>query len=140
MPIRVVAAVIHRGRQFLVCERPAHKRHGGLWEFPGGKVEEGESDFAAVARELREELGVSATAVGPVDFSVADPGSDFRIEFLRVEIEGEPQPLEHASLLWVTQEEVLALPLAPSDLRYVRWRGAVDVASGIPGGATDPCG
>jgi mutator protein MutT len=122
MKIRVVASVIERGDRLLVCQRPAHKRHGGLWEFPGGKVEDGESDFAAVARELEEELGVRVLGVGGEEFSMADPGSHFVIVFLPVEIEGEPRCLEHAALAWVTEEDLLSLALAPSDLRYARFR------------------
>src|SRR5690606_3172329 len=117
MKIRVVASVIERGDRLLVCQRPAHKRHGAPWEFPGGKVEEGESDFDAVARELEEELGVRVLEVGGELFSMADPGSPFVIAFLPVEIEGEPRCLEHAALAWVTDEELLSLPLAPSDLQ-----------------------
>lgn len=64
--IRVVASVIEHEGRLLVCKRPAHKRHGGLWEFPGGKVEPEESDFKAVERELEEELGVRVREVGPV--------------------------------------------------------------------------
>jgi 8-oxo-dGTP diphosphatase len=124
MPIRVVAAVIKRNGRLLVCQRPIHKRHGGLWEFPGGKVEEGESDFAAVERELREELDVAVLAVEPVVFSVTDPGSEFLIEFLFVTIEGEPQALEHDRLQWVTEAELLSIPLAPSDFRFARSRAA----------------
>ncbi|HET8656835.1 MAG TPA: (deoxy)nucleoside triphosphate pyrophosphohydrolase [Longimicrobiaceae bacterium] len=122
MKIRVVASVIEREGRLLVCERPAHKRHGGLWEFPGGKVEPGESDFQAVARELAEELGVRVRAVGGVEFSVADPGSDFVIVFLPVEIEGEPRCLEHAAVAWVPEDELLSLALAPSDRAFVRFR------------------
>jgi len=122
MKIRVVASVIERDGQLLVCQRPAHKRHGGLWEFPGGKVEEGESDVEAVARELDEELGVRVLSVGPEEFSMADPGSHFVIVFLPVEIEGEPRCLEHAQLAWVVEEELLTLALAPSDLQFVRFR------------------
>jgi 8-oxo-dGTP diphosphatase len=127
MPIRVVAAVIEARGLLLVCERPVHKRHGGLWEFPGGKVEPGESDLEAVARELEEELGVRTTAVGAVELSVGDPGSDFVIEFLPATIEGVPRPLEHASLQWVAADALLALPLAPGDRRYVRWRLGLEV-------------
>lgn len=122
MTVRVVASVIEHDGEFLVCKRPAHKRHGGLWEFPGGKVENGESDFEAVKRELSEELGVNVIAVGAVQFSIADPGSEFMIEFLSVRIVGKPQCLEHASLAWVREHELLQLPLAPSDRRYVLCR------------------
>ncbi len=120
--VRVVAAVIEKDGKVLVCQRPTHKRHGGLWEFPGGKVERGESDFEAVARELAEELGVRVREVGPAAFSSADPGSDFVIDFLPVEIEGEPVCLEHATLAWVGDGELLSLALAPSDRRFVRFR------------------
>ncbi len=119
MNIDVVASVIEAGNSFLICQRPLHKRHGGLWEFPGGKVEAGETYFAAVQRELAEELGVRVLSVGEPHFSVADVGSEFTIVFLPVSIEGEPECLEHASLRWVTDEEALTLPLAPSDRRYV---------------------
>jgi 8-oxo-dGTP diphosphatase len=114
----VTAAVIIRADRFLMCERPAHKRHGGLWEFPGGKVEPGETHFEAIQRELHEELGVEVTDVAEVEFSIADPGSEFVIEFLRVSIAGEPQCLEHASFAWVHPTELLGFPLAPSDRQF----------------------
>jgi mutator protein MutT len=120
--VRVVAAVIEHDGKVLVCQRPSHKRHGGLWEFPGGKVERGENDFEAVARELAEELGVRVRRVGRAAFSCADPGSDFVIEFLPVEIEGEPVCLEHEALAWAGDGELLSLALAPSDRRFVRFR------------------
>jgi 8-oxo-dGTP diphosphatase len=122
MPIRVVASVIQRNGKLLVCERPAHKRHGGLWEFPGGKIEPGESDLDAARRELGEELAVEVVAVGAVEFSVLDPGSDFQIDFLPVRIEGEPQCIEHSRIAWAGDDELLTLPLAPSDRRYVEFR------------------
>ncbi len=125
MRIRVVASVIEREGRLLVCERPSYKRHGGLWEFPGGKIEPNESNFEAVERELEEELGVRVRGVGPIVLSVADPGSRFVIEFLPVEIEGEPKCLEHSALAWVTEEELLSLPLAPSDLQFARFRAGV---------------
>jgi 8-oxo-dGTP diphosphatase len=118
---QVMAAVITRADLFLLCERPSHKRHGGIWEFPGGKVEPGETQFSAVQRELCEELGVDVVAVGDVEFSIADPGSEFVIQFLRVTIAGEPQCLEHASLAWVSPTELLDFPLAPSDRHYAMY-------------------
>lgn len=119
---RVVAAVIRRGDSLLVCQRPAHKHHGGLWEFPGGKCEAGESDAAAIARELQEELGVAVTAVGAVLTSIRDEGSPYEIVFLPVEIRGEPVCLEHAALHWDTPMALRDLPLAPSDRRFLEQR------------------
>ena len=117
--IRVLAAVVLRYGRYLVCRRPAHKRHGGLWEFPGGKLEPGETILDAAHRELAEELDVVVRSVGDVEFSISDPGSHFVIEFHPVEIEGEPACLEHSALDWLTPDELLDLPLAPSDRQYV---------------------
>lgn len=119
--IRVIAAVISADDRLLVCERPAHKRHGGLWEFPGGKLEPGESDGDAARRELFEELGVTVTDVGPEDFAIADPGSPFLIAFVPVRMKGEPICHEHSGLFWGTPAELARLPLAPSDRRYVEF-------------------
>ena len=122
MPIRVLAAVIRQNDRLLVCQRPSHKRHGGLWEFPGGKVKDGETDLEAARRELQEELGVHVTEVGPVERSVKDPGSDFVIEFLPVNIQGEPQCLEHEALVWEEEGKLSGYELAPSDRGYVEAR------------------
>ena len=116
---RVVAAVISDGDRFLVCRRPADKRHGGLWEFPGGKVEPGESDEVAARRELREELGVDLVRVSLAVFEIADPGSPFTIAFVPVQIAGEPVPHEHSELMWAAPGELTILPLAPSDSAFV---------------------
>ena len=120
-PTRVLAAVIRRGSTFLVCERPAHKRHGGLWEFPGGKQEPGENDEHSIRRELHEELGVDVTAVGEEEFAIGDPGSPFLIAFVPAGIAGEPTAHEHSALRWATLDELEAMPLAPSDRRYVEF-------------------
>jgi mutator protein MutT len=116
--IHVVAAVISREGRYLACRRPAHKRHGGLWEFPGGKLEPGESFFDAARRELREELAVEVTAVLPALLSVADAGSAFIIDFVPTEIIGDPTCVEHSELRWVTPAELDELDLAPSDRRF----------------------
>jgi 8-oxo-dGTP pyrophosphatase MutT (NUDIX family) len=118
---RVIAGVISRRDCLLVCQRPPHKRHGGLWEFPGGKVEPKESDESAARRELAEELGVHVESVGEPDFSIADPNSPFLIVFLPTTITGEPTCHEHTALAWLTPTELLNLPLAPSDRRYVEF-------------------
>jgi mutator protein MutT len=120
--IRVIAAVISRGDEVLVCQRPHTKRHGGLWEFPGGKCEPGESDFAAARRELREELGVHLAGMGAQDFEVQDPDSLFLIAFIPMRIVGEPTCREHLALRWGRLKDLAGLPLAPSDLQYVMFR------------------
>jgi len=119
MPTRVLAAVVTRDDRLLVGRRPADKRHGGLWEFPGGKVEPGEDDHAAMARELREELAVTLMRLGDVRFVRHDDGSPFEIVFRDVSIQGEPVALEHAAIGWFTAAELAAMPLAPSDAAFV---------------------
>lgn len=119
VPILVLAAVIRRDDKYLVCQRPAHKRHGSLWEFPGGKLESGETHLQAAQRELAEELGIRALSVGDAIFSVMDHGSEFQIDFVPTIVEGEPQRLEHSDLKWASLPDMLALDLAPSDRRFV---------------------
>jgi mutator protein MutT len=119
--IRVLAAVIKNKDLLLVCQRPLHKRHGGLWEFPGGKIENDESELEAIRRELLEELGVHVTSVGPTEFYTQDPGSNFVIEFLPVQINGEPKCIEHSAHCWSSLEKLFSLPLAPSDRRYAEF-------------------
>jgi 8-oxo-dGTP diphosphatase len=116
---RVVAAVIRRGEDLLVCQRPLHKRHGGMWEFPGGKCEPGESDADALRRELREELGVDVVQIGAPEFERHDAGSPFVIVFTPVFVVGEPVALEHIGIRWSNVEQISGLPLAPSDRCFV---------------------
>jgi 8-oxo-dGTP pyrophosphatase MutT (NUDIX family) len=98
-----------------------HKRHGGLWEFPGGKTEPGESDDKAAERELSEELNVSLQKAEPPAFEVADPDSPYVIAFVPVEIRGEPSCTEHVEMTWRTAAELRELPLAPSDRAFVEF-------------------
>lgn len=113
--VRVLAAVIQRDGRFLLCLRPAHKRHGGLWEFPGGKLEQGETLLDAARRELDEELGVAVIRAGDPLHSVHDAGSPFVIHFVPVAIGGEPRPLEHDDVRWLAPADAALLPLAPAD-------------------------
>lgn len=134
VPRRVVACVVRRDGKLLLCLRPRHKRHGSLWEFPGGKLKRGERFLSAARRELREELGVTVTAVGEPLFEHADPGSDFTIHFVEAEIDRAPVLNEHIRAAWVPISHVLALPLAPADHVFAQ----VGLLSRHDGASGDP--
>ena len=115
--IDVTAAVIARDGRVLLCRRPQGKHHAGLWEFPGGKTEPGETLEACVARECREELGIDLR-VGRALACVVRDG--LRITFLAAQIvRGEPQLLEHSALAWVTPEQARTYALCPSDAQML---------------------
>jgi 8-oxo-dGTP pyrophosphatase MutT (NUDIX family) len=118
--IPVVAAVIRRDGRYLLGRRPEHKRHGGLWEFPGGKVLAGESRFDAARRELAEELGLEVDRLGALLHAVRDPGAPYVIEFVEVVARGEPAALEHSSVGWFSAAELRGLALAPADAVFAR--------------------
>jgi mutator protein MutT len=111
----VVAAVIERDAHLLICQRPLGKNHGGLWEFPGGKIDIGETAETAIARELAEELGVITVQVGDSLLSVHDQRSGYEIHFIPAVIEGEPMALEHSAIGWCPRDHLLSYELAPSD-------------------------
>ncbi len=117
--ISVVAAIIRREDRVLLGRRPDHKRHGGLWEFPGGKIDEGETDVDAVTRELLEEFGVETLSVGKVVYECLDPGSPFLVRFLDVVIRGRPVPTEHTEMSWFEPKSLPTVGLAPCDARFV---------------------
>jgi len=108
-PIDVVAGVIRRddGR-ILITQRLPDDTLGGYWEFPGGKVDPGEELRAALARELREELGLETEIGAEIHRIVhAYPDRDVRLFFYEVRIlSGEPQKIEVADLRWVTLNEI----------------------------------
>ncbi|MBP3542304.1 MAG: (deoxy)nucleoside triphosphate pyrophosphohydrolase [Clostridia bacterium] len=118
----VVAAIIwHEGR-YLICQRPAHKARGLLWEFPGGKVEPGETREEAIIRECREELD---TTLEPLDvFTEVThqyPDLCIHLSFLRCRVQsGQPRALEHAAIRWIRPEEASAYDFCPADLSIVQ--------------------
>jgi mutator protein MutT len=117
--ILVAAAVIRRDNYVLLCQRPLRKRHGGLWEFPGGKLHTGETLVDALSRELREELLVEVVSTGATLFIEHDIGSPFEIHFIATEIDGEPFAHEHDRIEWVPVASCDQYPLAPSDREFV---------------------
>lgn len=115
MKLRAIAAVVNREGRVLLCRRPSRKRHGDLWEFPGGKARRGESVLATLQRELSEELGVTVLSVSGACISLPDPGSGYAVDFVPTEILGDPEPLEHTEIEWVPVDEVGEYDLAPAD-------------------------
>ncbi|MFN3819721.1 (deoxy)nucleoside triphosphate pyrophosphohydrolase [Blastomonas sp.] len=117
----VVAALLDDGQgRVLVQQRPPGKAMAGLWEFPGGKIEPGETPEAALARELMEELGivVAPDDLAPLTFASDALGQRHLILLLyRCERwEGQPQPLHATAIRWATVVELSSLPMPPADL------------------------
>jgi len=99
----VAAALFGRDGRILIAQRPPGKHMAGRWEFPGGKVDAGESEAAALVRELREELGVEVTASRPL-MRLAHSYNDRDVELSMWIVEsyrGEPQSLDGQALKWV---------------------------------------
>lgn len=119
----VVAAVIERGGDVLAGQRKPGGNHPLKWEFPGGKVEAGESPEDALIRELREELGIQARIESEITrYEYQYPGrSRILLIFYRVlEFEGEPQNLDFAQLKWVKRERLPDLDFLDGDVDFVR--------------------
>lgn len=113
----VVAALIWEGEKFMICQRPAHKARGLLWEFVGGKVEPGESKPQALIRECREELGVTV-AVGDIFMEVVHEYPDLTVQltlFNATIAQGVPQKLEHNDIRWITPREIPCYDFCPAD-------------------------
>lgn len=113
----VVAALIWQGRQFMICQRPAHKARGLLWEFVGGKVEPGETPEQALVRECQEELGITVS-VGDVFMQVTHTYPDLTVHltlFHASIVHGQPQRLEHNDIRWITADEIGQYDFCPAD-------------------------
>jgi 8-oxo-dGTP diphosphatase len=116
--IEVVCGVIENTQgEFLACLRPAGKHLGGCWEFPGGKVDFGETPESALVRELAEELGVLVEverALSPVIWDYGD--RVIRLLPFRCRlVQGEPRAIEHEALLWVSAVNYDSLSWAEAD-------------------------
>ena len=113
----VVAALIWQGERFLICQRPAHKKRGLLWEFVGGKTEASETREAALGRECMEELGVTV-AVGDVFMEVDHVYPDLTVHLTLFNAKithGEIQLLEHHDAKWITVDEIDGFEFCPAD-------------------------
>ena len=115
--IEVVAALIWDKDKFMICQRPAHKARGLLWEFVGGKAEPGETKEQALIRECWEELAVTLS-VGDVFMDVIHEYPDLTVHltlFNATIAEGEPQKLEHNDIKWITPSEIPNYDFCPAD-------------------------
>lgn len=113
----VVAALIWDKEKFMICQRPAHKARGLLWEFVGGKVEPGETKEEALIRECREELAVTLS-VGEVFMDVVHEYPDLTVHltlFHATIAEGEPVMLEHNDIQWITPSAIPNYEFCPAD-------------------------
>ena len=119
--IVVVAAVIERQGAFLVTRRQKGVHLAGLWEFPGGKIDHGETHAGALAREIREELDADVD-VGDLVFDVTHAYDDRTVAlyFYRCTLRGTPRPLLGQEMRWVPRAELAALGFPPADEELIK--------------------
>lgn len=119
---QVVAALIWDENRFLICQRPAHKARGLLWEFVGGKVEPGEAPQQALIRECQEELDITVD-VGDVFFDVVHAYPDLTVHltlFHATIQQGTPRLLEHVDMRWITTAEIPQFDFCPADTEILQ--------------------
>ena len=122
--ILVVAVVlIDRDGRVLLSQRPSGKSMAGLWEFPGGKVENGEVPEEALIRELKEELGIDtwSSCLAPLSFA-SHSYEDFHLlmpVFVCRKWVGSPTPMEGQALKWVNRDKLKDYPMPPADIPMI---------------------
>ena len=117
----VVAALIWDKEKFMICQRPAHKARGLLWEFVGGKVESGETNEQALIRECQEELAITLN-VGDIFMDVTHEYPDLTVHltlFHATIQEGVRQKLEHNDIRWITRDEIDQYEFCPADVEIL---------------------
>jgi len=126
-PILLVAAaaLVDRDNRVLISKRPEGKQLAGLWEFPGGKVNPGETPEAALRRELNEELAIDVceTCLAPFTFA-SHAYKDFHLLmplFLCRNWEGEAEPQEGQEIAWVRAKRLADYPMPPADAPLIPW-------------------
>lgn len=118
----VVAALAVTGERFMVCQRPEHKDRGFLWEFPGGKVEPGETGAQAIIRECREEMGIAVEPHGEfmqVIHEYAEVTIRLTVYIVRI-VHGVPQRLEHRDIRFISAKEARDYAFCPADEAIVK--------------------
>ena len=117
----VVAALIWDGDRFMICQRPAHKARGLLWEFVGGKVEPGETKDMALIRECREELDI-LISVNDIFMDVIHEYPDLTVHLTLYNASiarGMPRKLEHNDIRWITPDEIPDYDFCPADVEIL---------------------
>ena len=118
----VVAGLIWDKNKFMICQRPANKARGLLWEFVGGKVEPGETKKQALIRECQEELAITLN-VGEIFMDVTHEYPDLTVHltlFHATIREGIPLKLEHNDIRWITVDEIDQYEFCPADVEILR--------------------
>jgi 8-oxo-dGTP diphosphatase len=119
------AALVDADGRVLICQRPEGKALAGLWEFPGGKVEPGETPEACIIRELEEELGIRVAHACLAPFVFASHGYEaFHLLmplYLCRRWEGQVQAREHEAIAWVKPNGLSDYPMPPADAPLVAW-------------------
>lgn len=131
----VVAALISRDGRFLICQRAPGWNLELHWEFPGGKIEEGETPKEALVRECREELG---TEIAPgrelMQVEHFYPDQDIHLTFFAARIaSGEPQKIEHKEIRWITADDLIDYRFCPADESFVAYLRSAKGRSEIDG-------
>ena len=120
--IEVTAAIIRDNGKILICQRPANKACGLLWEFPGGKIEAGETGEQCIVRECQEELGITLHVERELtDITYAYPDRIVHLYFYLCDIvEGVPKKKEHEEIKWIEPHEVELYRFCPADTEMLR--------------------
>ncbi|WP_174731986.1 (deoxy)nucleoside triphosphate pyrophosphohydrolase [Mesobacillus harenae] len=121
--IKVVAAIIENDQNEILCAlRSPEMAIPNMWEFPGGKVEKDEDIYAALVREIDEELGCEVKATGEVFNDNTHEYDTFTINLISIKcsiVKGSPMPSEHSKLLWLKRDNLDSLKWAPADIPAV---------------------
>ncbi len=120
--LEVTAAIIRRDGRFLICQRPANKNCGLLWEFPGGKIESGETGEQCIIRECQEELGVTLRVERELtDITHEYPDRVVHLHFfLCAIVQGELERKEHTAFAWITSNEIQQYEFCPADKKILQ--------------------
>lgn len=120
--IEVVAALIRKNNEFMICQRPVSKARGLLWEFVGGKVEQGETKEQALIRECQEELAITIS-VGKEFMDVVHEYPDITVHLTLFNAsikDGKPKLLEHNDIQWITPDEIPHYDFCPADTEILK--------------------